>query len=80
MDRNALLKRLMAADFALHETVLYLDTHPKCKKALDYYKKMSALREEIAEDFRKRFGPLTYYEVKATNEWNWSDYPWPWQN
>lgn len=80
MDRDALLKRLMAADFALHETVLFLDVHPKNKKALEYYKKMQKLREELAEEYREKFGPLTYYEVRATNEWNWPDYPWPWQN
>lgn len=79
MDRNSLLKKIMAADFALHETVLFLDTHPKCKKAMEYYKKMNALREELAEEYRKSYGPLTYYEVKSS-DWNWTDYPWPWQN
>ncbi|MBQ3195079.1 MAG: spore coat protein CotJB [Clostridia bacterium] len=79
MDREALLKRLMAADFALHETVLFLDVHPKNRKAMEYYRKMQAQREELAEQYRKNFGPLTYYEVKS-GEWNWTDYPWPWQN
>ena len=79
MDRDALLKRLMAADFALHETVLFLDSNPKNKKAMEYYKKMQAVREELAEQFRKNYGPLTYYEVKSS-DWNWTDCPWPWQN
>jgi len=78
-ERAALLKRLMAADFALHETVLFLDTHPTNKKAMEYYKKMQSVREEIAEEFREKYGPLTYYEVKSA-DWNWTDYPWPWQN
>ena len=77
--RNALLKKIMMADFALHETVLFLDTHPQNAKALAYYRKMQARREELAEQFRKEFGPLTYYEVKS-NCWNWIDTPWPWQN
>ena len=42
MDRDALLKRLMAADFALHETVLFLDSHPKNKKAMEYYEVKSS--------------------------------------
>lgn len=79
MDRKALLKCLMAADFALHETVLFLDTHPKNKKAMEYYRKMQSRREELAEQYRKNFGPLTYYEVKSA-DWNWIDQPWPWQN
>ncbi|MBR6594654.1 MAG: spore coat protein CotJB [Clostridia bacterium] len=80
MDRDTLLRRLMEADFALHETVLYLDTHPKCKRAYENYKQMQKAREELAEQYRKRFGPLTYYEVRSTDGWNWTDYPWPWQN
>lgn len=77
--RNELLKQIMIADFALHETALFLDTHPKNSKALAYYRKMQERREELAERFRKEFGPLTYYEVKSST-WNWTDTPWPWQN
>lgn len=77
--RNALLKKIMAADFSMHETALFLDTHPDCAKALAYYRKMQARREELAEQFRKEYGPLTYYEVKSS-KWNWIDTPWPWQN
>jgi len=77
--RNAMLKQLMAADFSLYETVLFLDTHPNNKHALDYYKKMRARREELAEQYRREFGPLTNTEVTGNN-WNWTDTPWPWQN
>ncbi len=79
MERSKLLKQLQVADFALHETALFLDTHPKNKKALEYYKKMKAKREEIAEQYRKLYSPLTYYEVRY-DQWNWVDGPWPWQN
>lgn len=79
MERDKLLKQLMVADFAMHETALFLDSHPNNKKALDYYKKVRDKREVLAEQYRKEFGPLTYYEVRY-NSWNWVDTPWPWQN
>lgn len=79
MERDKLLKQIMVADFALHETALFLDTHPNNKKALEYYKKMRDKRETLAEQYRKQYGPLTYYEVRYSS-WNWVDTPWPWQN
>lgn len=78
-NRNALLKKIMVADFAMHEAALFLDTHPRNRAAMAYYRKMQSRREELAEQFRKEYGPLTYYEVKST-DWNWIDTPWPWQN
>ncbi len=77
--REALLKKIMAADFSMHEAALFLDTHPKNKQALAFYRKMQGRREALAEEFRKEYGPLTYYEVKSST-WNWTDTPWPWQN
>lgn len=77
--RQALLKKIMMADFSMHEAALFLDTHPHNKAALSFYRKMQAKREELAEQFRKEYGPLTYYEVKSSG-WNWIDTPWPWQN
>jgi len=77
--RNALLKRIMQADFSMHEAALFLDSHPKNKAAMNFYRKMQAQREELAAEYRRDFGPLTYYEVKST-DWNWIDTPWPWQN
>lgn len=79
MDRDKLIKQIMTADFVLHETALFLDTHPENKKALEYYKLAQKRREELAEQHRKSYGPLTYYEVRY-DSWNWVDTPWPWQN
>lgn len=79
MERDKLLKQIMAADFAMHETALFLDTHPSCRRALEYYGKMRAKREELAAAYRRQYGPLTYYEVEGS-AWSWADSPWPWQN
>ncbi|MBO7254184.1 MAG: spore coat protein CotJB, partial [Clostridia bacterium] len=40
MNRSKDLRKLQSLQFALHETVLYLDGHPNCSKAMEYYKEM----------------------------------------
>lgn len=37
--RDAMMCKIMEIDFALNEVVLYLDTHPDCKRALALYHK-----------------------------------------
>jgi len=78
-DKNTLLKRIMTADFAIHETALFLDAHPNNKKALAYYNKMRELRQELMAEYNEKHGPLTYFEVRG-DAWSWIDTPWPWQN
>lgn len=73
------LKRMQQIDFAIWETALYLDGHPENKQALDYYKKLTAMREEAKKDYRTQVGPATHRDVKC-DRWTWVDEPWPWQN
>ncbi len=76
-DRHALMCCLMAADFAVHETRLYLDTHPCDEAAMaaleDYIAQASRLRAE----YESTFGPLTA-KAGRTGEKCWVDDPWPW--
>ena len=53
---NATLKRLRAVDFALQETVLYLNAYPKSKQALRYYHRLIKEREQLMDLSRGR-GP-----------------------
>lgn len=74
-----LSKRLQQLDFALWETSLYLDTHPECAQALEYYKKLLAMRNEARKQYVAQNGPLTHCDITG-NRWSWVDDPWPWQN
>ena len=38
-NKETMLRRLQAADFVLHETVLYLDGHPTNQKALEFFRR-----------------------------------------
>ena len=79
LDRAALLKKIQAMDFALHETVLYLDGHPKNQKALEYYRQHRDGLRALKEEYNRRFGPLTIYDNYDNDQWRWVDKPWPWE-
>jgi len=82
MNKAALKKRIHELDFAIHELVLYLDTHPTCKKAMalltDYRKK----RKELIAAYEERCGAyiVTTDDVPANECWSWLNSPWPWDN
>ena len=54
-DRAALLGKIRALDFVKVELELYLDTHPSCRSALDYYyQTIDALREMTKHHFVRK--------------------------
>ena len=79
MSRKEMLRRLQAADFALQDAILYLDTHPEDEKALAYYHRMKVERKEIACRFENTYGPLTSRNVENKRYWDWIKEPWPWE-
>ncbi len=72
-------KKLKAVDFALQETVLYLDAYPCNQEALKYYKELSELRESLVAEYESGCGPLTMYGNKNAEAWDWISSPWPWE-
>ena len=76
-----LLKQLQMLDFAMIETVLYLDAYPHCKEALSHYHMLKQERNAVAEALSKGCNmPVTSFENASTTEWNWTDAPWPWEH
>lgn len=75
----SLMQRLQQADFALYETVLYLDGHPTDKKALAYYDKVRNEAKSLREKYEESYGPLTVYGNRDSTDWHHIDRPWPWE-
>ncbi|MBQ8331084.1 MAG: spore coat protein CotJB [Clostridia bacterium] len=73
------LQQIRETGFALHELVLYLDTHPANRKALSLYKTYKKKYDELYAAFEKNHGPLTAFGVHG-DRWTWTEHPWPWQN
>ena len=79
-ERDKLMRRIQAYSFAMHDTALYLDTHPEDRIAIEYYKKYGKLRKEVQERYNEKYGPLSaddYNEHMKT--WQWVKTPWPWE-
>ncbi len=79
MTRAQLLKRLQAADFAAHDTALYLNTHPNDTKALAFYHKAKDEACQLREQYTAIFGPLRPEDVTGKTHWDWINEPWPWE-
>ena len=58
-SKKELLQFIDQVSFAIDDLLLFLDTHPKEKRALEYYSELSARRNELLEKYAKFYGPLT---------------------
>ena len=72
-------KMLQALNFAIQETVLYLDAYPDCAQALDYYHSLIEQRAAVLEAYETACGPTTMYGNKSRTSWDWIECPWPWE-
>lgn len=75
---KSLIKKLQAVDFAIIETVLYLDAYPNCQAALSHYRKLTDERRKLYGAIEAAGMPLTNMGNEG-DEWNWTKGPWPWQ-
>ncbi len=73
------LRALQAIDFAIQETVLYLDAYPGNSNALAYYHQLLKERETLMDTIENHRGPMTMYGNKSHTSWDWTDKPWPWE-
>ena len=78
-DKKVLMKRMQVVDFILHETALFLDTHPNDSAAIAYFKKYKEMAAEVREQYVKAYGPITHMDFTGEDSWNWIDNPWPWE-
>ncbi len=78
--RADLLNRINIVSFAVDDVKLFLDTHPHCQEALEYFEEYKCLRNNALKEYAKYYGPLTIDTTdSASNCWNWINEPWPWQ-
>lgn len=79
--RINLQKRLSAAQFAVIETGLFLDTHPNDAAAMEAFKKYVGVYRALYKEYTEKYGPLTQFDSTCNNlSFDWLDNPWPWEN
>lgn len=79
MNREKLMREIQEVSFALVDLNLFLDSHPDCKVALDYFKDMQIKYAELTADYEMEFGPLTAFDTNTEQGWAWVMGPWPWE-
>lgn len=79
-ERQKMTRRLAAADFALYETVLYLDGHPNDRKALEYLRTKRREADELRKQYESKYGGVSAASACADGRWGWVEGSWPWQN
>lgn len=78
-DRHKLLNAINKASFAMDDVRLFLDTHPSCQEAIEFYKEAKKVREKAIKEYTENFGPILAYDVDACDYWKWNDGPLPWK-
>ena len=74
-SKKELLQSIDQVSFAIDDLLLFLDTHPREKRALEYYSELSTRRNE------EFYGPLTIDTGNDSNlnSWQWMEQPFPWE-
>ena len=78
-QEETLMNRINEASFAMDDVKLFLDTHPNCQEAIEYYQKAQKVRNEAWNEYTRKFGPLSAYDVDACDYWDWNKGPMPWE-
>lgn len=76
--KEALLKQINEASFAMDDVLLFLDTHPDDAAAMQYYHNVTAMRKNAMDAYQNQFGPLMVDNVMG-NRWDWVTEKWPWE-
>lgn len=75
--REDMIQKIKELKFSIIELALYLDTHPDDKKAIYMHKEYCKKYEKLADQYQKKYGPLTI--MYPCNKWRWLEEPWPWE-
>ena len=73
--RETLLRKLTAAQFALWELHLYLNTHPTDMEALAMHERYEVKCAKLRSEYEEKYGPLTPMKGEGAQ---WLQNPWPW--
>lgn len=79
MDKTEMLKQIQRYNFSAYDMLLYLDTHPKDKKAFSMFRQLVEKTNKLKREYEKEHGPLTAFNAAKFDEFTWLDSPWPWE-
>lgn len=77
---KALLLQLQTVDFAITDTLLYLDAYPNDNRAMEYLNNRMAEREQILAAMKESGCPPVTPAAEGSESFRWVENPWPWEN
>lgn len=82
MKKSDLKRRIFEMDFAIHELLLFLDTHPTNQKAMELLNEYRKRRMALIKVYEEKFGAfiMQYEDTPTSACWKWLEGPWPWEN
>lgn len=78
-EKKQLLQDIQIIAFVVKDVQLFLDTHPACEGALDFFNYYNNVLAALTNEYEEKFGPITVYGVNTDNGWTWIEEPWPWE-
>lgn len=80
-EQRNLLNAIRMYDFYITELTMYLDTHPKCRRALDKFGRYTELRQKAYDAYAEKYGPITAVQSLASGGdcFKWVEDPFPWE-
>lgn len=79
MNKETLMREIMALDFALNDLKLYLNTHPDDEKSIELFNKIATKGKELFDTYQSMYGPLiAEMYTGSESTWDWVECPWPW--
>lgn len=78
MTRAEALRNVQMYGLALFDTMLFLDTHPNNRQAMEFFNYTREIYREAVKAFESQFGPLSAGSSDSES-WAWVNEPWPWE-
>lgn len=79
MNRKELNDWLSMLNFCSIDMLLYLDTHPDDREALEYFNQCTELYQSAKRTYERRFGQINAFSGGPLECWDWNAAPMPWE-
>jgi len=79
MNGENLLKKVQSYRFAMHDMLLYLDTHPEDKRAFAMYQELAKKAKQAMAEYNEACMSLTPMAAAKKDTFTWTQSPWPWE-
>lgn len=76
-ERQTLMKKIAAYDFAIVELNLYLDTHPFDDAAKRRLSDIEHVSQKLRDEYEQAYGPIIFAN-SPEGRMRWIKNPWPW--